>query len=115
MSLDVSLYMTVDTGAEELHEVYLFEANITHNLNKMASEAGIYKHIWRPEEINITTAKELVEPLEKGLALLKSNPDRFKAFNPPNGWGSYDGFVPWVETYLEACKEHPKAKINISR
>ena len=33
-----------------------YSANITHNLGKMAEEAGIYKHLWRPEEIGITKA-----------------------------------------------------------
>ena len=38
----------------ETNEVY--SANITHNLNTMADEAGIYKHLWRPDEIKITKA-----------------------------------------------------------
>lgn len=64
----------------------VFEYNITHNLNTMAGEAGIYKHLWQPDEIGITKAGELIEPLREGLALLKSDPERFKAFNPKNGW-----------------------------
>jgi signal transduction histidine kinase len=31
----------------------LFVSNITHNLNIMADKAGIYQHLWRPEEIGI--------------------------------------------------------------
>ncbi len=94
---------------------YVYEANITHNLGKMASEAGIYKHLWRPGEIGITKAAQLVEALEKGLAMLKAHPTFFKTFNPENGWGSYDVFVPWVENYLQACREHPDAEVRASR
>lgn len=93
----------------------VFSANITHNLGKMAQEAGIYKYIWRPEDLGITTAKELIEPLKVGLQLLKDKPDHFQKFNSPNGWGLYEHFVPFVEKYLNACKEYPESKIGLSR
>ena len=67
----------------ETDEVY--SANITHNLNTMASQAGIYEHLWRPDEIGITKAKELIDPLREGLHKLKSEPEMYKAFNPSNG------------------------------
>lgn len=91
-----------------------YSANITHNLNKMAEEAGIYKHLWRPEEIEITRAGQLLEPLREGLDRLKADPERFKKFNPPNGWGSYEGLTQFVESYLEACKENPEALVSAS-
>jgi hypothetical protein len=93
----------------------VFSANVTHNLNEMAAGAGIYEHLWRPDEIGISKAAQLIEPLKDGLALLQSEPDRFKAFNPPNGWGSYDGFVHWVARYLEACCQFPDAEVSVSR
>jgi hypothetical protein len=107
MSLDVSLLVTKPT------EVY--SANITHNLGRMADEAGIYKHLWRPEELGLTKASELIEPLRAGLALLKSEPERFQKHNAPNGWGKYEHFVPFVENYLAACEETPGATIWVSR
>jgi hypothetical protein len=60
-------------------------------------------------------ARDLIEPLEKGLALLKSDPIRFMAFNPSNGWGSYHGLVSFTENYLNACKEYPDARVEVSR
>jgi hypothetical protein len=111
MSLDVYL-ITKDIDGND-HEVY--SANITHNLNKMAEAAGIYKELWRPEEINISTAKELIEPLRIGLGRLKSEPDLYSRYNSPNGWGLYEHFVPFVEKYLEACKKYPSATIEVSR
>jgi hypothetical protein len=107
MSLDVMLIETKPT------EVYW--RNITHNLNKMAMEAGIYEHLWRPEELNITVARDLIAPLTAGLELLKSDPKRFKEFNAPNGWGMYDNLIEFVEDYLEACKANPDATIQVSR
>lgn len=98
---------------KETEEFY--NGNITHNLNKMAVEAGIYKHLWRPDEIGITKAEQLIEPLRKGLDLMKTDRPRFEAFNSPNGWGLYENFVPWVERYLQACEEYPGATVVVSR
>lgn len=125
MSLDVSL--TGENRTERCccprcgneHEAtereIFFEANITHNLNAMAGEAGIYQHLWRPEEIGITKAKQLIEPLRTGLQLMRSDPTRFLAFNASNGWGTYDQFLPWIQQYLDACEEYPEANVSASR
>jgi hypothetical protein len=95
--------------------VQVYSANITHNLNTMAGEAGIYKHLWRPEEIGITKARQLIEPLTAGLALLEARPDHFRQFDSPNGWGLYVHFVPFVANYLAACIASPDADVAASR
>jgi hypothetical protein len=103
--------VTVDLG--ETNE--LFWRNITHNLSPMAQAAGIRDSLWCPDEIGITHAGQLIEPLTEGLARLKADPEKFKAHNPPNGWGDYAGLVAFVEAYLGACKEHPYADVRASR
>ena len=107
MSLDVYLTKVMPTT--------VFSSNITHNLNKMAEEAGIYEHLWRPDEIGITKAEQLIDPLREGLAKLKAEPERFKKFNATNGWGLYEHLVPWVEKYLQACEANPDADVSVSR
>lgn len=111
MSLDV--YLEDPTSTYNVEELYW--ANITHNLGEMASECGIYKALWRPEEINAVYAKDIIDIVEKGLIELKKRPEHYETFNSPNGWGMYEHFVPFVEEYLEALKEFPKAKIRVSR
>lgn len=113
MSLDVTLTSEVCEKCGRSDEV--FSANITHNLGPMAAEAGIYKHLWRPEEIGITKASELVEPLRNGLAVMKEFPNRFEKLNPPSGWGSYEDFIPWIERYLAACELNPTSTISVDR
>ncbi len=122
MSLDVSLKSKekVKKECDHCHSVYedyeiYFGQNITHNLGKMAAEAGIYYHLWRPEEINITKASELIEPLTNGLEDMKTRPEFYEQFNASNGWGLYIHFVPWIEKYLNACIEHPDAIIEVDR
>lgn len=93
----------------------VFHANITHNLNTMAQAAGLYELLWRPDELGLSKAKFLIEPMEVGLRSLKQCPDHFKKYNPKNGWGNYDQLLSFVEKYLAACKEWPDAEIIISR
>ena len=66
---------------------YLYSANITHNLNQMAEEAGVYSACWRPEELGITKALELIPILRKGISLMESDRPRFEKFNASNRWG----------------------------
>lgn len=97
----------------DTREVYW--ANITHNLTTMADAAGIYKHLWRPDEIDVTHARQLVVPLRDGLKALTEDPERFKKLNPENGWGSYEGLVRFVTEYMSACADHPDARVRVSR
>ena len=108
MSLDVTL-------KKKLWGNKFFTYNITHNLTTMAEKAGIYYQLWRPEEVGITRAKQLISHLDQGLRLLKDNPEVFKQYNPENGWGSYEGLVEFVEKYLAACEENPDAVIEVCR
>jgi hypothetical protein len=110
MSLDV--YLTYE---EDGNTITVYDANITHNLGKMADAAGIYEACWRPEEKGWTQAKDIAPILEEGLQRLKDQPEYFQQFNSPNGWGLYEHFVPWIERYLAACKQYPNAAIGVWR
>jgi hypothetical protein len=107
VSLDVSIsahtYTTVYTD------------NITHNLGKMAQEAGVYYPLWRPEEIGLTKAGELVPFLRAGLHILKAKPEEFRVFDAPNGWGRHEHLVAFLEAYLSACESHPDGDLEVSR
>jgi len=106
MSLDV--YLT--TKKEEV-----YSSNITHNLNKMASAAKLYYSIWRPEEISIKKAKQLIVPLAKGLESLIEKPDYYKNFNHESKWGTYEGLLTFVQNYLKACIDNPDAYVSVDR
>jgi len=140
MGLSVNLerkkWVSYDEGKThtvENEEVYW--ANITHNLGEMAGKAGIYEALWRPyqlrddfkdfelyaddeyefEEKCIIKASDIIDVLEKGLADLKKRPKYFEKFNSSNGWGMYENFVPFVENYLNACKEYPECIVKVDR
>ena len=109
MSLDIWL----DKPAVEAMTV--FDANITHNLGKMAEEAKIYGVLWRPEEHEITHAWQLIEPLRGAIKEMKDDPGRFKKYDADNGWGTYKDFLLWLEELLVACVEYPEAIVRTSR
>ncbi|MFH0105557.1 hypothetical protein [Pseudomonas aeruginosa] len=93
----------------------VFDLKVTHNVNTMAGAAGIYQHLWRPDEIGLTKAHELIEPLSAGLKTLTDSPSKFDEYRPSNGWGSYAGLVEFVARYIEACRKYPDADIRVSR
>ena len=138
-------HITYDGGVTLIEkEEDLYSSNITHNLGKMADKAGIYEALWRPHLLHSTCTEEMKEDfasderdrwqreyvfedsvkmyardiipiLDKGLKKLKAKPEYYKKFNSPNGWGMYEHFVPFVEKYLESCKEFPESRISVSR
>jgi hypothetical protein len=107
--------MSLNVYLNAVRPICVFNYNITHNLYQMAKEAGISEHLWDPNGIGIKTAEQLIEPIANGLALLESDPQRFKKFNSENGWGTYEGLVKMLRLYLEACKENPDAEVSVSK
>jgi len=113
MSLDVDLMVG--------QPVSVFSQNITHNLGKMAAQVTLsngktlYDVLWRPDEHNYFTAEDISELLDEGFNILLSDPQKFKAFNPENGWGEYNGLLNFVYAYRNACWDTPTAELRISR
>lgn len=114
MSLDIWLEMPLATGNEEYIAV-LYEANITHNLNNMAKEAGLYEIMWRPDEIGVRFARDAVYQLEEGIKYMLEHKVELMPFTPDNGWGSYEGLLRVAQEFCEACYRYPNALIKVSR
>ena len=102
--------------------------NITHNLGTMASEVKLYDTLWRPYKLltdftdedmrqyeYMPLAEDLIPFVEIGLKKLKADPDKYKKFNPSNGWGTYEGLVRFTEKYLQILKDFPDSHIRVSR
>lgn len=120
MSLDVSLYrkrwVSYDgVTFEEPHNECVFDANITHNLGKMAEAAGIYYACWQPDKIGAAKANDILPILEKGYKDMEERPEYYRQFDAENGWGTYKDFMPWIKEYMEACRAYPDATIEVDR
>jgi hypothetical protein len=109
--------MGLDVYLKVVQPTTIYHSNITHNLGKMATavEPSFYKALWRPEELGVTKAKELIPALRGGITRLKSDPVFFQTFNAPNGWGKYEDLIDFAERYLAACEANPEADIEVSR
>lgn len=107
MSLDVEL---------RNGDAVWFQANITHNLNKMADAVGLYKPLWRPDELGYTKAKDLSNSLLEGLyELLKRRDEVMWQYAPKNGWGCYADLLEFTFDYLRACQTYPDAEVHVCR
>ena len=107
--------MSLDVSLKVIQPCEVYTDNITHNLTAMAEAAGIYHHLWRPDEIGITHASQLIEPLGRAIADLRARPDYYQEYDPDIPWGRYDAFLDFVDLYLAACVRHPDATVEVSR
>lgn len=102
--------------AQDTSESYVvWDRNITHNLVDIADEVGVYEAVWCPDENGYHTAGDVLPILKSGLALLKANPWAYKDLEPDNGWGTVDGFISALESYVQACETWPHATISTRR
>lgn len=107
--------MGIWIGLKEPHtDEVVFSGNTTHNLAKMAMACDLYKPLWRPEELDIKYAKDLIPYLSKGLSELVSKPEEYSKYNSPNGWGTYQGLVRFTTAVYIACLYYPDMLVEIS-
>ena len=106
MSLDIDLIE---------HGESMWSANMTHNLNKIAIEAGVYECLWRPDEIGVKYARDNISNLRFALGIFHLKYDELKKLNPSNGWGDIDGLIEVTQDFLKACIEYPNAIIECDR
>ena len=100
-----------------------YSGNITHNLNRMAKAINVtspygktlYDHLWNAEENKIPEASELTMPLLEALRELHGDPDKYYPYEPANGWGSYSGFIRFLEEMLVNTLRYPNAKIEVDK
>ena len=110
MSLDFYLMVPDETAPDG--QRYVFGENATHNLTPMWREACVYDALYmsdgRPAWSQIAT-------LMLGVLTMIVYPDTFKALEPANGWGNYEGALEFLQNVCQACVSNPEAIIHISK
>lgn len=84
--------------------------NITHNLHKMANNCygrDLYLDdlLWRDE-----MPDDIIEYIVDLLACLfelEDNPNKYRQYNPSNGWGTYEQLVEFVRSFIHALIDMP--------
>lgn len=109
MSYD--FHIEVDAGGPE--PITAFEWHgLTYNLREMLQEAfGDHMGIHLLENLSGETC---IPMLKDAVAQMTSDPARFRALNPPNGWGDYDGCLKCLTTLLEYCARAPEGVFRIT-
>lgn len=75
----------------------LFDATICEKeYGDLAEAAGIDMHLWQPDAIGVTTAKQMIEPLAEAVHKLYAIEDSPKRKQ----------FASWVDKYLAACVKY---------
>ena len=94
----------------EYEDEDFWHRNITHNMNKMASEVPIdgteltlYDLLWRPDEHDFTTvgSPNYREYVLKGYLYLRAHEKELLSLNPDNGWGNYDQLLAFTLDLLQ--------------
>jgi hypothetical protein len=104
MSYDV--WLEIDTGAEE--PVTIAEFNYTTNCARMWRHAGIDLR-----ECKGAPCTEAAGPIADAVRRMEADPDTYKAMNPENGWGDYEGAMKFLRDIADACARHPKAQLGV--
>ncbi len=81
--------------------------NYTYNVSPMWYAAmrkdGIRAHYGM-------TGKQALVPLRKLRNYMEDHRTRLLKMNPPNGWGSYDGALAFVNDLIRASVRNPRSK-----
>ena len=103
MSLD--LYMVIKSCEHCGQSQTTDSLNMTYNLWPMWAE--IFPGAEQMCDIDDMSGDEAEPYLKIALRRLNKNSEKFKAFNPANGWGTYEDFVKYIENLIKLCKEYP--------
>ena len=110
MSYDI--WLTADVGGKEPATLdVLPHWNYTSNVAPMWRKA-------MPESDGLAglegmEAGEAAEHLHRGITRMESDPDAYRALNPENGWGDYEGQLEALRRLWEACVAAPLARVAI--
>lgn len=111
MSYDVRL--EIDTGGEYPAGV-TDTRSPTYNLEPMFREALGMAMQTRGDEpaLDGMLAANALPIIRAALARMAAEPDVFRALNPKNGWGDFEGAVEFLRWLQDACRDHPKATVR---
>lgn len=103
-------YLDIDTGADEPATVVEI-GNYTSNVSRMWFEALGGKSL---SDLHGRSAVEALPALDKAVTAMETDPEKYKAMNPPNGWGNYDGALDYLRRLRDGCAQHPKTVVHVS-
>lgn len=101
-------YFEADLGGKDRVRIY-DSVNFTYNLGAMFRAAY---PAWEWDMICDLKAKHVAPILITIKRELLSAPDKYRALNPPNGWGSYETMLEGLDRMIAYCEEAPEAWVT---
>jgi hypothetical protein len=103
-----SISICLDTGRPDLMLV-----------DTSYSSVGCVVPIWREAGCDLTElggriSGEVIPELSAALDVMRSDPERFRAINPVNGYGIYKGCMDFLGRLVLLFWEYPEATISVS-
>lgn len=83
--------------------------NHTSNTSVMWKEAGCDLR-----DYNDKLAKELEPALHQAIIKIIEDPQKFKQWEPSNGWGSVKSTLGFLRCLQAACLKYPEALLDVS-
>lgn len=83
--------------------------NLTYNVAPMLGAADFgFRDVagWK--------ASDAGPVIREALQRMLDDPERFKALNPPNGWGDYDGTIAVMAGLAAHCALNPDATLRVT-
>jgi hypothetical protein len=84
----------------------LLDRNVTSNLTTMLDKAGIRL---ADERWVDKPGINMLPTLQAAINRMVADPEDFRKYNPPNGWGEYDGAVEALTALRDAICLNPDA------
>ena len=107
MSWDIEL--VIDTGGDSPACVDVV-GNMTWNVSPMYYDAlgddGL-------RQLDGMLSRDAITILKHAIKKMEDNPDHYRAMNPKNRWGNYEGALEFLRKLLNSCIKHPKTTIRI--
>lgn len=107
--------MSADIYIESDNCCAAHDHNITHNLAPMFRAAGVDWHDYYEHDGNGgRTAAEMLPEVVLAYWRLSDDPDYYRQFNPPNGWGDLECAVEFLRRLTLDLAKHPDGIVRVS-
>lgn len=107
MSYDI--WLEIDTGGAE-------PAPVGNDWNYTSNMSGAWRAAGADlAEFDGRLAGDCRPILFEAIKEMRANPEKYRAMDAPNGWGTYDTLLPALDRLLIELSKHPKAIVRVSR
>ena len=104
--------MSLDISIMKIQPVAVYTNNYTHNVTPMWKLAGVYDALYMSEGM---IAGSIVGILNEGIQRMTLDPAAYKALEPANGWGNYDGALRFLMAFRDACELNADGVVEVCK